>query len=93
MAAAKKKGEKPKQAKHGGSYGPQQRVARKELSRVAHQLGAHSLCNRTSHWSGSLIVLLGKLFFFGVVNDYIPSFTGLAPQVLEDNRVEASPDR
>src|SRR5262249_10162531 len=39
-------------------------------ARVRHQLGAHSLCNRTSHWSGSLIVLLGKLFFFGVVNDY-----------------------
>ena len=30
---------------------------------------------------------IGEISFFQAVNNYIPSFTGLAPQMLEDNRV------
>jgi hypothetical protein len=49
-------------------------------------MGAHSLCDHTSHWPESLTVLLGRLLF-RAVNNYIPSFTELAPQMLENNRV------
>ena len=34
-------------------------------SRGAHQLGAHSLCDRTRRWPGSLALLQGETLFFG----------------------------
>jgi hypothetical protein len=59
---------------------PSQWVARQELSWGAHQLGAHSLCDRTREPDRPI----AETLFFRAVNNYIPSFTGLAPQMLEE---------
>ena len=62
---------------------PSQWVARQELPWGAHQLGAHSLCEGTAIGQGACPSYWGDSFFRAVSN-YIPSFTGLAPQMLED---------